>query len=190
MVFQNPENQIVSTTVEREIAFGLENLGIRPDEMQRIVRDMLTTFHLQAYRQQPPHLLSGGEIQRLALASVIAMSPKYLVFDESTSFLDPKSRREVLCLLARLCDPSQTTNPITPIWVTQFAEEALFFDRLLVFAQGRVEFDDAPAAVFEHVDVLQDLGIDVPVEYEVIQYLKNGSAGKISLNPSEILPIN
>ncbi|HEX9654665.1 MAG TPA: ATP-binding cassette domain-containing protein, partial [bacterium] len=115
MVFQNPENQIVSTTVEREIAFGLENLGMPHDEMHQRVDEMLAQFDLERYRRHPPHLLSGGEMQRLALASVVAMSPQYLIFDEPTSLLDLPTRKMVLQLISDL-----QSKRVATLLITQF----------------------------------------------------------------------
>ena len=112
MVFQNPENQIVSTTVEREIAFGLENLGMDYKQMHETVDKMLEQFNLQKYRNHPPHLLSGGEMQRLALASVMAMCPKYLVFDEPTSLLDLASRKSLLSLISEFHNKNQTEEKV------------------------------------------------------------------------------
>jgi energy-coupling factor transporter ATPase len=192
MVFQNPENQIVSTTVEREIAFGLENLGVPYEEMHRIVDDMLLQFDLEKYRQHPPHLLSGGEMQRLALASVMAMSPKYLIFDEPTSLLDPASRKMVLALISELHLDNSKKAPaeqITTLFITQYPEEGLGFDRLLILHEGKIVFDDKPTEIFQKVEELHELDLDVPIEYEVTHYLKKLSDGKISLNTSEFLPI-
>ncbi|MFQ5637803.1 MAG: ATP-binding cassette domain-containing protein [bacterium] len=192
MVFQNPENQIVSTTVEREIAFGLENLGISYEQMHQIVDDMLSLFKLTDYRRHPPHLLSGGEIQRLALASVMAMSPKYLVFDEPTSLLDPVSRKHLHSLISKL-HADNLSKPaaerLTTLFITQYPEDVLNCDRLLILHQGRIVFDDLPQVVFENVTALKKMGVDVPVEYEVNSYLKDISGGKISLNTSDFLPI-
>jgi energy-coupling factor transporter ATP-binding protein EcfA2 len=128
MVLQNPENQIVSTTVEREIAFGLENIGVPHEQMHGIVDQMLRQFNLETYRNHPPHLLSGGEMQRLAVASVVAMSPKYLIFDEPTSLLDAASRKSMLSLIADLQKshkPDPFGHSITPILITQYPEEGL-----------------------------------------------------------------
>ncbi|MFQ6113874.1 MAG: ATP-binding cassette domain-containing protein [bacterium] len=192
MVFQNPENQIVSTTVEREIAFGLENLGVPYQEMHEIVDDKLLQFDLQKYRQHPPHLLSGGEMQRLALASVMAMSPKYLIFDEPSSLLDPASRKALLSLISELHLKSKKKEPseqITTLFITQYPEEVLGFDRLLVLHEGRIAFDDEPDQIFQKVDELKELHLEVPIEYEVSHYLKKISDEKISLNTSKFLPI-
>ncbi|MFQ5824975.1 MAG: ATP-binding cassette domain-containing protein [bacterium] len=192
MVFQNPENQIVSTTVEREIAFGLENLGVPYEQMHKIVDEMLVQFNLEEYRQHPPHLLSGGEMQRLALASVMAMSPKYLIFDEPTSLLDPFSRKMILSLISKIHLTNKKEEPserITTLFITQYPEEVLGFNRLLVLHNGKIVCDDKPAEIFQKVDELKELGLEVPVEYEVNHYLKLISDGKISLNTSDFLPI-
>ncbi|NOZ62716.1 MAG: ATP-binding cassette domain-containing protein, partial [Calditrichaeota bacterium] len=151
MVFQNPDNQIVSTSVEREIAFGLENLGVPTETMHQIVDTILLQFHLEQYRHHPPHLLSGGEKQRLALASVLAMNPKYLVLDEPTSMLDPQGREELLQLLKEIKADNahkKITEQITIIFVTQFPEEAELTDRLIIMNKGEIAYDDAPDVVF------------------------------------------
>ncbi len=192
MVFQNPENQIVSTTVEREIAFGLENLGMDYERMHETVDKMLEQFDLQKYRNHPPHLLSGGEMQRLALASVMAMSPKYIVFDEPTSLLDLASRKALLSLISEVHKKNQTAEnncQISTIFITQYPEETLTFDRLLVLNQGQIVMDDKPAEVFQKVEELKNLGLEVPAEFEVNHYLKKLSNGKLSLNTSDFLPI-
>lgn len=192
MVFQNPENQIVSTTVESEIAFGLENLGLPHDEMHRVVDAMLEGFDLVRYRHHPPHLLSGGEMQRLALAAVMAMSPKYLVFDEPTSLLDPAAREMVLGMIADLHAGNQNKPPserMATLLVTQYPEEVLGCDRLLVLHEGELVFDDAPVAVFENVDALHGFGVGVPLEFEVNHYLEQTSNGKFSLKSLGSMPI-
>ncbi|MFQ5604860.1 MAG: ATP-binding cassette domain-containing protein [bacterium] len=192
MVFQNPENQIVSTTVEREIAFGLENLGVPAAEMHRIVDDMLQKFNLESLRLQPPHRLSGGEMQRLALAAVMAMSPRYLIFDEPTSLLDPPSRKAVISLILNL-NKMQPALPspqaITTLFITQFPEEVLLFDRLLVLHEGKIVRDDRPEIIFQEVEQLNKMGLNVPPEYELNHYLKLISDGQFSLNTSDFLPI-
>lgn len=192
MVFQNPENQIVSTTVEREIAFGLENLGISHTRMHQIVDEMLVQFDLERYRQQPPHLLSGGEMQRLALASVMAMSPKYIVFDEPSSLLDTASRKMLLSLISELHlqnKNKESSERIATLFVTQYPEEVLRFTRLLVLYEGRIVFDDKPQEIYKKVDKLHALGLQVPIEYEVNKYLEQISDGKILLNTSDFLSI-
>lgn len=174
MVFQNPENQIVSTTVEREIAFGLENLGVSTEIMHRVVSATLERFKLHQYRKHPPYLLSGGEKQRLALAAVMAMNPKYLILDEPTSMLDPKGRQELLELLFEIKQDNRsknTTDQITIIFVTQYPEEALESDRLIVMNKGTIIFDDAPDVVFQHVAQMKQIGLEVPVEFEIVPLL-------------------
>lgn len=163
MVFQNPDNQIVSATVEREIAFGLENLGVPYQEMHDIVDKMLTEFNLQQYRRHAPHYLSGGEKQRLALAAVMAMRPRYLVLDEPTSLLDPKSRTDILHIIKQLhCRQNQ---PVTTLLITQFPEEALYANRLLVFHNGAILMDDSPARIFSRIDELLAIGLEPPLEF-------------------------
>jgi energy-coupling factor transport system ATP-binding protein len=171
MVFQNPDNQIVSATVEREIAFGLENLGIGFEQMHAIVDEMLKKFNLTAYRQRPPHNLSGGEKQRLALAAVMAMNPRYLVLDEPTSLLDPKSRREVLESVQSLHHSSHIENAITTLLITQFPEEAMHADRLIIFHQGRINMDGEPSAIFSRSD-LQQFGLEAPMKFRITDLLK------------------
>jgi energy-coupling factor transport system ATP-binding protein len=174
MVFQNPDNQIVSTTVEREIAFGLENLGVPTKTIHHIVTAILERFDLTRYRNYPPHLLSGGEKQRVALASVLAMNPKYLVLDEPTSMLDPKGRRELLELLAEIKSDNaekKTTDQITIMIITQFPEEALEADRLIVMKHGKIVMDDNPRIVFQNIETIKTIGLDVPIEFEIIPLL-------------------
>jgi len=174
MVFQNPDNQIVSTTVEREIAFGLENVGVPGETIHEVVTAILERFDLTRYQKYPPHLLSGGEKQRVALASVLAMNPKYLVLDEPTSLLDPKGRRELLALLAEIKSDNaekKTMDQITIILITQFPEEALEADRLIILERGTIAFDDHPKIVFQNVEKLKSIGLDVPVEFEIMPLL-------------------
>jgi energy-coupling factor transport system ATP-binding protein len=174
MVFQNPDNQIITTSVEREVAFGLENLGVKTEMIHQVVSAILDRFQLTKYRKHPPHLLSGGEKQRLALASVLAMNPKYLVLDEPTSMLDPQGRRDLLALLTEIkADNAQkkTTDQITIIFITQFPEEALLAERLIVMSKGKVVFDDSPRIVFQNIDQLKKIGLETPVEYEILPLL-------------------
>lgn len=186
LVFQNPENQIVSATVEREVAFGLENLGVPHADMHAIVDEMLELFGLQEYRSHPPHLLSGGEMQRLALAAVMAMRPAVLVFDEPTSLLDPAGRNLVLELIRKLRRQSNQSGHVTTLFVTQLPEETLGFERLLILDKGRLIFDDAPHRVFENVAALQEIGVPVPIEYEVWQRLRDKSGKRdVAFNPSD-----
>ncbi|NOY61309.1 MAG: ATP-binding cassette domain-containing protein [Calditrichaeota bacterium] len=177
MVFQNPDNQIVSATVEREIAFGLENLGKPYDEMHRIVDEMLEKFHLQQYRKRAPHYLSGGEKQKLAMAAVLAMRPSYLILDEPTSLLDPQSRKDILQLVRQFHSASleNDNSSITTIFITQFAEEALSADRLIIFYDGRIFMDGAPEKVFSNIKPLLEIGLEPPVKILMQNLVKRTS---------------
>lgn len=168
MVFQNPDNQIVATTVVREIAFGLENIGIPHDEMKRRVEEALYGFRLEPYRHTPPHLLSGGERQRLALASVWVMNPNYLILDEPTSLLDPQSRLEILQLLQEV----HSKREIGILFVTQFPEESLITDRLTIMDKGSIVMDESPDHIFQQVDEMRRIGLGVPVEIELEKYIQ------------------
>ena len=166
IVFQNPENQIAAATVEREIAFGLENMGTPREEMVTIVEEALRKFGLSSYRKHPPHLLSGGQMQKLALASVMAMQPDYLILDEPTSMLDPVSRREFLVSLDKF--PKKTGI----LFITQYPREVLNFPRLIVMVKGRIHYDGAPDTFFSNPSLYQPSGIDPPVKYVLDRYLR------------------
>jgi len=170
MVFQNPDNQIVSATVEREIAFGLENLGMPREEMRDIVNKMLADFDLTGYRKKSPHYLSGGEKQRLAMAAVLAMNPSWLVLDEPTSLLDPKSREDILQLIKQL--HKRKDKPVTTLLITQFPDEALTADRLIVFNNGEIFMDDKPTNIFKRVEELFQIGLEPPIEFALREMLK------------------
>jgi energy-coupling factor transport system ATP-binding protein len=195
MVFQNPDNQIVAPTVEREIAFGMENLGVPRPEMHQRVDMLLRMFHLEAYRRQSPHLLSGGEKQRLALAAVLAMQPQHLVFDEPTSLLDYESRRQVLELMEQLVSSPNhfSDNPLTLLMITQFPEEALFAKRLLILDRGRIVMDGPPVEVFLRVEELRELGLCPPVEFLAYEEFSLDRGSEVlsatSNPPSDILNI-
>jgi energy-coupling factor transport system ATP-binding protein len=168
LVFQNPDDQMVATSVEREIAFGLENLGLPRDEMIARIDSVLDRFGLSAERHTPPHRLSGGQRQRLALASVVAMQPSYLVLDEPTSLLDPRAQAAFHDLLrAALSDAGV-------LFVTQYPEEALLFDRLIVLDGGRIRWDGPPGSVFENMEALREIGLDVPVSWELADFIAQG----------------
>jgi energy-coupling factor transport system ATP-binding protein len=163
MVFQNPDNQIVATSVEREIAFGLENLGVEWNEMRERVDQTLAMFHLDPKRACPPHLLSGGERQRLAVASVWVMRPDYLVLDEPTSLLDPRGRGEIL----RFLDLPEVRQRMGVLLITQYPDEAMACPRLIVLDRGKKVWDDDPLRVFRHIRELEEIGIGVPVKVEL-----------------------
>ena len=158
MVLQNPDDQLVATTVAAELAFGLENLALPGDEIQRRVEEALAAFDLQSYRHYPPHHLSGGEKQRVAIAAVVAMRPRYLILDEPTALLDPHGRRQVATLLETL----RASYGIATILITQLPAEAARADRLVVLHQGRIHGDAAPRDLFADAARFRDLGLDLP----------------------------
>jgi energy-coupling factor transporter ATPase len=168
MVFQNPDNQIISTTVEREIAFGLENLAVPADELRARVEEVLDQFHLRAFRDRPPHLLSGGEKQRLAVAAVLAMRPRYLVLDEPTSLLDPVSRREVGALIRQL----HRQEEVAVVHITQFPEEAAEAQRVLVMHDGKLVMEGRPEEIFSRHRELARLGLRPPFAQELAARLR------------------
>lgn len=157
MVFQNPDNQIVATTVEEDVAFGPENLGLSSLEISRRIDEALEMVGMEDFRQRQPHTLSGGQKQRAAIAGVIAMKPKYLVLDEPTSMLDPGGREEILQTVAYLNDLGMTI-----IYVTHFMEEALEAGRVAVMESGRIVLDGYPREVFGKVERLRQMDLDVP----------------------------
>ncbi|WP_235828146.1 energy-coupling factor transporter ATPase [Brevibacillus migulae] len=158
MVFQNPDNQIVGTSVEEDVAFGLENLGVEPTEMRNRIDEALRAVHMEAYAKQEPHRLSGGQKQRIAIAGVIAMRPSVIVLDEATAMLDPQGRREVCSLIKRL----NRDEGITVVTITHFPEEALDADRVIVMQRGSVYLDGPPREIFSRTEELQSIGLDVP----------------------------
>lgn len=183
IIFQNPENQIVSSTVEREIAFGLENLGVPYEEMVRIVDEMLNRFNLQKYRMHPPYLLSGGEKQRLAIAAVMAMQPQYLILDEPTSLLDPVMRDHILNMIRNFhLSSKKVDSRLTTILITQFPEEALIADRLVVFNHGEIIMDGSPQELFRRIKDFKQLGLDVPVEYRIEEILMKKNWGRTNID--------
>ena len=158
MVFQNPDNQLVATVVEEDVAFGPENLGIPPDEIRARVDEALDSVDMLPFRRRAPHLLSGGQKQRVAIAGILAMRPKCIILDEPTAMLDPRGREEVMRTVLEL----NRKHGITIIHITHYMDEALYADRVLVMDQGKVIMQGPPKAVFKHRDKLQSLGLDVP----------------------------
>ena len=158
MVFQNPDNQIVANVVEEDVAFAPENLGIPTGEIRRRVDDALAAVGMSEFTRHAPHLLSGGQKQRVAIAGVLAMRPKIIVFDESTAMLDPIGRRDVFRLARRI----NREEGITVIWITHFMEEAVQADRVVVMEDGKVELIGEPRQVFSNVDQVLMYGLDVP----------------------------
>lgn len=168
MVFQNPDNQIVATLVEEDIAFGPENLGIASEEIRQRVDDALLAVGMEKYRKHAPHLLSGGQKQRVAIAGVLAMRTKCLVLDEPTAMLDPQGRAEVLQTIQEL----HKKSGITIVYITHFMEEAVAADRVVVMEKGTVYADGAPREIFTKVDALQAIGLDVPLAAQVAHALR------------------
>jgi energy-coupling factor transport system ATP-binding protein len=157
MVFQNPDNQLVSSIVEDDVAFGPENLGIEPGEIRRRVDDSLYSVNMYEERKKAPHLLSGGQKQRIAIAGVIAMRPECIILDEPTAMLDPHGRAEVMEIIQKL-----HREGITIILITHFMEEAAKADRVIIMDSGKVVLDGEPAQVFLHTDEIKGLNLDVP----------------------------
>ncbi|MEJ2627485.1 MAG: ATP-binding cassette domain-containing protein [bacterium] len=168
MVFQNPDNQIVSTTVEREIAFGLENLGFPSQLIQEKVEKTLIEFDLTKYRTSSPHLLSGGEKQRLAFASVWVMDPEFLILDETTSMLDYSLRQQ----LFKFLDQANKEKKMGILLVTQFSQEILNFDRLIILDNGKIMVKGKPRELFATYKNLTQWGIRLPAELELVQYIR------------------
>ena len=158
MVFQNPDNQLVATIVEEDVAFGLENLGVEPLEIQRRVGEALRRVGMEAFAGAAPHNLSGGQKQRVAIAGILAMEPEVLLMDEPTAMLDPSGRREVMRTVRELHEQ----QGITVVHVTHFMQEALLADRVLVMEQGRIAEEAAPRQLFTDVERLKKLGLDAP----------------------------
>ena len=168
MVFQNPDNQIVATIVEEDIAFGLENLAIEPKQIRDRVNDALNIVGMYEFRKKGPHLLSGGQKQRIAIAGVIAMRPDCIVFDEPTAMLDPSGRNEVMDTILKL----NKEENITIVHITHFMEEAVNADRVIVMEKGNIVLEGTPRDVFSKVKKLKELGLDVPQVTELAYTLK------------------
>ncbi len=183
MVFQNPDNQIVATIVEEDVAFGLENIGIEWEEMHTRVKDALIAVNMYEHRKRAPHLLSGGQKQRVAIAGILAMQPQCIVLDEPTAMLDPKGRQEVLDTIMSL----NREKNITIILITHYMDEAAKADRVIVFDHGRAVLDGAPKEVFEKEDTLRALGLDVPQSCALAHRLKEAGIdlSVIVLTPEE-----
>ena len=168
MVFQNPDNQLVATVVDEDVAFGLENLGIPHDEMVQRVNTALEAVGMLDFKAKAPHNLSGGQKQRVAIAGIIAMEPKCIVFDEPTAMLDPRGRKEVIEVILKLCREKN----ITVILITHYMNEAALADRAIVMDKGKIVLDGEPREVFTHVDILKTAGLDVPQPAELAVELK------------------
>ncbi len=163
MVFQNPDNQIVATIVEDDVAFGPENLGVEPSEIRRRVDEALKSVNMYEMREREPHRLSGGQKQRVAIAGVLAMQTECIVLDEPTAMLDPMGRSEVMKTVCRLNDELG----ITVVLITHFMEEAVLADRVIVMDNGRIIDEGTPAEIFSKADFLRSHGLDVPQSTEL-----------------------
>ena len=167
MVFQNPDNQIVSSIVEDDVAFGPENLGIDPDEIRDRVHRALEAVNMLQFKNRPPHMLSGGQKQRIAIAGAIAMKPECIIFDEPTAMLDPKGRKEVMNIIKEL-----HREGITIVLITHFMEEAAQADRIVIMDEGRVKADGSPVEIFSDIQMLKSINLDVPIEVELRERLR------------------
>ncbi len=167
MVFQNPDNQLVATVVEEDVAFAPENLGVPPEEIRKRVDDALKAVNMYDYREHSPHQLSGGQKQRVAIAGVLAMAPDCIVLDEPTAMLDPKGRKEVMKTVKEL-----NAKGITIVFITHYMEEAAKADRVVVMDKGRIIMDDVPKKVFSQVERLKAVGLDVPQVTELAWELR------------------
>lgn len=170
MVFQNPDNQLIATTVEEDVAFGPENLGIEPTMIRSLVDDAIASVGLTPHKARAPHLLSGGQKQRVAIAGVVAMRPKYLVLDEPTAMLDPSGRKEVMDTITRL----NKEEGLTVIHITHFMEEAVSADRVIVMEEGQIVLEGTPRQVFSQVERLKKMRLDVPPMTELRECLVRG----------------
>lgn len=182
MVFQNPDNQLVATIVEEDVAFGPENLGVPPEEIRERVDEALEKVGMLEYKKHAPHLLSGGQKQRIAIAGILAMKPKCIIFDEPTAMLDPSGRKEVL----RNIKEVNKKYGITVILITHYMDEAAEADRVVVMDGGKVILEGIPRDVFSQVKKMKDIGLDVPQVTELCYELQ-----KLGINiDTKILNVN
>ena len=181
IVFQNPDNQLVTTIVEDDVAFGPENLGIPSEEIRQRVDEALDCVGMLSYAKAAPHMLSGGQKQRIAIAGMLAVKPKVLVLDEATAMLDPKGRHEIIAIAERL----NTEQGITVVMITQYMDEVIHADRVCVMHDAKVAFEGTPAQVFAQSKKLQSLGLDVPPAVE----LRNTLIGKNALTPNQSVSV-
>lgn len=169
MVFQNPDNQLVTTVVEEDVAFGPENLGMESGEIRRRVQEALRAVGMEEYAKRAPHMLSGGQKQRIAIAGMLAMEPEVLVLDEATAMLDPKGRQDVLAIVKSLHEKG-----ITVVMITQYMQEAALCDRVAVMAGGRLILTGTPREVFSQADILKANRLDLPAVVKMRNMLAAG----------------
>lgn len=177
MVFQNPDNQIVATVVEEDVAFGPENLGVPSDEIRKRVDEALEIVNMSEYARHAPHRLSGGQKQRVAIAGTIAMKPRCIIFDESTAMLDPIGRKEVMNTILRL----NKEEKITVVLITHYMNEAVLADRVVVMKSGELYLDGTPSRVFSEPEKLWQAGLEVPQSVELMHRLNTELGTKIPL---------
>lgn len=182
MVFQNPDNQIVATIVEEDVAFGPENLGIPQQEIRSRVDESLKKVNMYDYRRHAPHLLSGGQKQRVAIAGVLAMRPECIIFDEPTAMLDPSGRLEVVNTIKEVNEK----YGITIVLITHFMEEAVEADKVIVMDSAKVIKEGTPKEIFKEVEMMKEIGLDVPQMTEIAYYLRQHNVEI----PSDILTID
>ena len=168
MVFQNPDNQLVATIVEEDVAFGPENLGIPPTEIRQRVDEALEIVEMSQYKKHAPHLLSGGQKQRIAIAGILAMKPDCIIFDEPTAMLDPNGRLEVMNTIKKL----NKEEGKTIVLITHYMDEAVEADRIIVLSEGEISIEGTPREVFRHVEKVKKLGLDVPQVTELAYELR------------------
>ena len=168
MVFQNPDNQLVASIVEEDVAFGPENLGLAPEEIRKRVDESLKSVGMYEFRKSTPHHLSGGQKQRIAIAGILAMKPQCIVLDEPTAMLDPKGRKEIISTIEKL----NSENGITVVLITHFMEEAQNADRAVILNDGSIIADGTPKEIFSDIDMLKRAGLDVPQTTELLHRLK------------------
>ena len=167
MVFQNPDNQLVSAIVEDDVAFGPENLGVDPQEIRQRVDQALEAVNMGQFKNKAPHLLSGGQKQRIAIAGVVAMKPRCIIFDEPTAMLDPKGRNEIMAIIDEL-----HREGITVVLITHFMEEAVRADRVIITNEGKLLLDGTPAEVFAQGQLMKSVNLDVPPIVELADELR------------------
>ncbi len=170
LVFQNPDNQLVASIVEEDVAFGPENLGHSPEAIRAEVDEALKAVDMYEFRKSTPHRLSGGQKQRIAIAGIIAMKPDCIVLDEPTAMLDPKGRAEIISTVKKL----NHENGITVVLITHFMEEAVDADRVIVMDDGKIVADSTPKEIFSNIKLLKEVGLDVPQTTELLYRLKSG----------------
>lgn len=184
LVLQNPDNQLVATVVEEDVAFGPENLGVPPQEIRRRVDSALKAVDMYEYRSHAPHKLSGGQKQRVAIAGIIAMEPRCIVLDEPTAMLDPKGRQEVMDTIRHL----NKSMGITIVLITHYMDEAVQADRVIVMDKGSIFTQGTPRQVFSKTELLKEHSLDVPQSVELMYTLKNrygAAVNEMPLTPAE-----